>query len=216
MLLLRQFTGSAGVTLAIWLLQAGSILAAEPSYCAYRVKVSDPQGAPVARVATVMVGVGGSVAEKLTDKNGAAEFCDAPLRPVDISVGFAGCGLVINKEVKPLWLRTRELFVTYDQRYCEEFGPFPGDCHIVFRVQDGMGRPVAGAIFEDRTPTDGKKGAVSSSDSFGRLFAAPKDGGGVAGMIVKDGYAAAAVSQSCSIRAPDADREVTVVLRTGK
>src|SRR5580658_7426226 len=109
MLLLRRFTVWGGVAVAIWLLPVGNILAAEPSYCAYRVKVSDPQGAPVARVATVVIASGSPIAEKLTDKDGTAEFCDAPLRPVDISVGFAGCGLVINKGVKPRWLQTREL-----------------------------------------------------------------------------------------------------------
>jgi hypothetical protein len=68
-------------------------------FCAFGVRVRDPSGAPLANIAVVMVEHERHLATVTTDGNGLAEFCDAPLRPVDFVVGYRECGVVFVKGV---------------------------------------------------------------------------------------------------------------------
>jgi hypothetical protein len=190
---------------------AGVVPAAEQSYCAFQVKVTRPDGKPAAGIAAGMSQGGMALAEKLTDAGGIAEFCDAPATPVDIFVGFASCGLVVNKQVEPLWLHTREVYVVYDRSHCSEFGPSPTECHVLLRVRDESGKPLPGAVLTQ----DQARGAgqPADSDSFGRLFFTAAEGGTIRGTITRQGYKPETFLQHCALRESDADREVTVVLR---
>jgi hypothetical protein len=204
-------SGSSRVFLALIFLASGAtLLAADTAYCAFEVQVIKPSGGPASKVAVGIVEGGRELTETLTDARGRARFCDAPLRPVDVFVGFASCGLVTAKQVRPLWLRTRRVLIIYDGSYCKEFGPFPTRCRILLRINDDSGRPLAGARFTEATPRNDQVSAPS--DIFGRLFRVVEAEGMLEGSVTKEGYGSAPVSQTCLLREEEADREVKVVL----
>jgi hypothetical protein len=205
--------GSSRAFLALVFLATGAIiLAADTTYCAFEIRVIKPSGDPASKVAVGIVEGGRATAftETLTDARGRARFCDAPLSPVDVFVGFASCGLVIAKQIRPLWLRTRRVLITYDGSYCEEFGPFPTQCHILLRINDDSGRSIAGARFTEATPRNDQ--ASAPSDPFGRLFRVVEGEGVLEGSVTKEGYASAPVSKRCLLREDGVDREVKIVL----
>jgi hypothetical protein len=204
-------SGSSHAFLALVFLATGATLfGADKAYCAFEIRVVKPSGDPASKVAVGIVEGGRALTETLTDARGRARICDAPLSPVDVFVGFASCGLVIAKQIRPLWLRTRRVLITYDGSYCEEFGPFPTRCHILLRINDDSGRPLAGARFTEATPRNDQASALS--DTFGRLFRVVEGEGMLEGSVTKEGYASASVSQRCLLREDEVDREVKVVL----
>lgn len=179
------------------------------NYCAFEIRVRKPSGTPFAKVPVAIIYNGTQIAEARTDASGTARLCDAPLGAVDIAVGFDVCGSVLLRKVRPLWLRTRRVFITYARSSCQEF-IFPKDCHVLLRVADNQGRPVAGVRFEangSRTASE-----LGLSDSFGRLFLSLKGAEEVRGLVTKRGYEPASVSQTCHPRG-DPDMDVRVILR---
>src|ERR1700743_1615289 len=97
----RHWTLRTAILLILAAAAAGRIHAAEPEYCAFNVKVRQPNGSPAPRVAVVLIAQGVAKREILTDVHGTAYICDSPLTPVDIAIGFAGCGQRILKGVQP-------------------------------------------------------------------------------------------------------------------
>jgi hypothetical protein len=183
------------------------LAAAEPTYCAFEVKVSGPSGTPLAKVPVLMLRRDTTVfAETTTTKDGTARLCDAPLDPVDIVVGFDMCGSVVVRVLKPTWPKIRRVFVTYLQTFCDHL-PSDNYCQVLLRVHDEKGRPVAGARFEG-SPSD----VSDVSDIFGRLFRLVRPGEKLEGVVTKDGRQSDRVSEQC-IAYDEHDAELKVVLR---
>jgi len=188
---------------------SGPLAADQLPYCAFKVKVTKPSGTPFARVPVELARRGSdapiSIAATRTDAEGVAEFCDAPLDPVDLIVGFDACGAVWVRSVKATWPATRQISVTYVDEVCDHFNP-PEHCQILLRVQDDRGRPVVGARFE------GTPSALSSpdySDAFGRLFRIVNTGGALEGTVAEEGHEPSRVSAQCRLWG---DREIKVIL----
>ena len=180
-----------------------------PSYCAFDMKVSKPSGAPFANVPGGMVEKGIQVATVVTDANGKASFCDAPLHAVDIVIGTQDCGVVLVRGVKPTWPVTREIFVTYDRAHCGEL-VFPDHCQVLLRIKDEEGRPLAGTEFgSGRSERD-------VSDVFGRIFRSIRSGEKLEGVLRKEGREPVHISERC-VQEDERDVERDVVLRkTGR
>jgi hypothetical protein len=177
--------------LFIWILPA----VGETPYCAFEVRVRKPSGTPFAKVSVAMVERGGesgagALTETQTDATGKATLCDAPLHPVDIIVGLDVCGAVWVRGVRAVWPTTRQIVVTYDGDSCHDFA-FSDHCQALLRIQDDGGRPVVGAQF-NASPSE-----QSRSDVFGRLFRSLKNGENLSGVVFKDGYEPAQVSEAC-------------------
>jgi hypothetical protein len=101
---------------------AASLLAAGQPYCAFEVKVSSASGAarggvPVAEVRNRQ----NMFADSMTNANGVARICNAPLETVDIAAGFDVCGLVMIRNLHPKWPKTIKLFVMFEENACEHF-----------------------------------------------------------------------------------------------
>jgi len=177
----------------------------ETTYCAFEVKVSAPSGVPIDKVPVVMIrGDRTTFFETATTANGVARICDAPLESVDIVVGFDVCGSVLIRDLKPSWPKTQRVFVTYVRTFCDHFGIAPG-CQVLLRVQDGEGRPVAGARF-DGEPSGTPGSHVS--DALGRLFRSLKRREKLEGVVVREGSEPARISVQCLD-----DVELKVILR---
>jgi len=200
------------MTLARWIgiltICALAASAAEPTYCAYEVKVSGASGAPLAKIPVGMVQRESQIASAWTDTQGMARLCDAPLHPVDIVIGMSRCGLVVVRNVKPAWPKTRQVFAIYVETPCNEF-VFADHCQILLRVQDEDGQPVAGARF-DGIPADKPNSHVS--DTFGRIFRTVKRGERLNGQIIRDGWEPTLVSEAC-LPLGDQDLERKVIMR---
>ena len=178
------------------------------TYCAYEVRVNEPSGKPFAGVPILLVHNGAQIAETRTDATGKARICDAPLDAVSIAVGFDICGSVVVRDLVPLWLRTRQVFVTYVRSTCGEFVSFPADCHLLVRVVDDKGRFLPGARLGPKTLEIGSGADVS--DEFGRMFRYLKEHEKLDGVVTKEGYGSSPLSTKCSI---GADTEMKVILR---
>ncbi len=190
----------------LWLCAA--VAPGAPSYCAFEVRVSKPDGAPFAKVEVAIVSRGVQIVTAETDANGLARLCDAPFHNVSIVVGFDICGSVLVRDVKATWPETRQVFVTYVKDICDHF-IFADRCTALVRVQDAMGQPLAGARFEGR-PAQAPGSALS--DDFGRLFFTLKRGESLKGTVTKDGHEPARVSAQCN-QTGAAEVEVRVALR---
>jgi hypothetical protein len=126
---------------------------AEQAYCAFEVKVTSSHGKPRSGVPVVVVqNRTTTFLQGITDANGLARLCDAPLESVDIAVGFDVCGLVLVKHLHQKWPETIRLFVTFDDHPCEHFVP-PEFCHVLLRVRDPRGSALPGARFLPRPRT---------------------------------------------------------------
>lgn len=173
-------------------------------------KVTRPSGTPIAKVPVYLIrNQRTTLSGTTTDANGIARICDAPLKAVDIGVGFDVCGSVLVRNVKATWPEVRQVFVTYVETPCDHF-LFGDRCQVLLRVQDEAGRPVVGARF------DGRPSAVSGSevsDEFGRVFRSIKRGEKVEGLVIKEGRAPARISEPCLLRG-EHDLELKVFLRT--
>ncbi|HSR07933.1 MAG TPA: hypothetical protein VLM42_12335 [Bryobacteraceae bacterium] len=165
----------------------------------------DPSNRPAAKVPVGIARQRDTYAQTFTDANGVARICDAPIDPVDVFIGHDACGLVVIKGVKPLWIETKKLFVTYASSTCGDFTTFPKNCHTILRIKDQSGHPIAGAHIGDKEPT--------LSDSLGRIFRTIEEQQTLEGNVTKSGYLPTPISQKCSLRELDADRELVVVLR---
>jgi hypothetical protein len=142
---------------------------AESTYCAFEIKVTAKSGVPRSKVPVILVrGHNSTLLETLTDANGVAKLCDAPLgEAVDIAVGSDVCGLVTVRNLHPLWPETKRVFVTFEDNPCNHFVAAEY-CQVLLRVQDQDGRPVAGVRFNGRLPSKGT--GSDSSDELGRIF----------------------------------------------
>lgn len=187
---------------------ASPVLAAQGDYCAFRVTVISPSRKPVSQVAVGMVqGEKKVFAEAVTDGEGIAELCDAPLGYVDIVVGNSQCGTAVVRNLRALWMETQTVSVIYQQYFCEGF-VFPEACHITFRVQDEAGHPVAGARLRSASPgVDNDR----ASDQYGRIFQALQPGATIKGEVEKAGYGAAEVTRTCILR-EEPDFEVDLIV----
>ena len=196
--------------LVIGLAAVGITSAEGTDYCAFQVNVTNPSGEPFAGVNVLMVYKGTTFAQTQTDAKGTARLCDAPLFGVDIVVGEDFCGSVLVRQIKPPWLETRQLYVTYVKDSCGHFA-FPPDCRVLLRVRDSGGRPIAEARFEGTPSPSGKYTDVS--DEFGRLFRYTKEPGKLEGLVTKAGYVPAMVSRLCGPGPDHDDGELDVILR---
>lgn len=177
----------------------------EAVFCAFEVKVTTPLGVPVGNLPVVLVaGRKEVVAETVTDGKGMARICDAPLAFVDVIVGRDVCGAVRVDRLKFEWPETQRVFVTFVGRPCDHFGVSP-ERHVLLRVQDEQGRPVAGAQLELKRQTG--RGSVTS-DAFGRIFRVHRTGESIVGVVSKDKI----YSGEVSVTTGD-DVERTVVLK---
>ena len=93
----------------------------QDSYCAFEVRVTRPSRAPVVNVPVYLVRDRATIADTTTDVNGLAKLCDAPLKPVDIAVGFDVCGSVVVRDIEATWPAMRQIFVTYMETPCNHF-----------------------------------------------------------------------------------------------
>jgi hypothetical protein len=179
--------------------------AAERStYCAFEVKVATPAGAAISNIAVYLVrNMRTTLYSATTDANGIARICDAPLEHLDIGVGSDLCGSVVVQHLPPSWPETRHVFVTYVKTPCHHF-TFPSECRVLLRIQDHDGHPLRDALLEGLPSDEG----VNASDVFGRVFRLVKRGKKFEGVITKEGWLPARVTQVC-----EDDVEVKVVLR---
>jgi hypothetical protein len=178
-------------------------------YCAFEVRVKKPSGLPFAKTPVGIVDKGKDITTAVTDANGVARLCDAPVHKIDIVVGAVGQGLTLVKAVKPTWPKTRVLVVIRDDSEWDEF-VFPDACQILLRIRDERGLPVSGARFDGRS--SGVLASMDTSDKLGRLFRKLRSGGVLNGSIAERGYISAPVAATC-IKGDEADAEVRVVLK---
>ena len=179
------------------------------TYCAFEVHVSKPSGAPFAGVPVVLVSKGSEISkETRTDLQGNVKLCDAPLDPVDVVIGFDSCGSVTIRKVQPDWLETKQVWATYERSYCPEL-ILPRACHVVVRVKDGDGKPVAGARLAELTGYTGRHAYLS--DNFGRIFLLVPQGEVVRGWVAKKDEGRVPVSTLCNLDSePNVDISVAL------
>ncbi len=177
-----------------------------PSYCAFEVNIRNASGSPSANAPVEMVSGGRHLAVAMTNKQGLARFCDAPLQGVDFAVGVRDCGVVLVKGVKLTWPETREVFITYDNGHCSGELIFPNSCQLLLRVHDEEGRPLEGAEIDSGPSTP------SVSDDFGRIFLLVKSGENLEGVLKMEGREPVRISEHC-VRDDERDFEKSVVLK---
>jgi len=187
-------------------------------YCAFEVIVKQPGGAPA--TAGVVVQGGGQVfGPVMTNAQGIARLCDAPPGLSEIVVGGNRCGAVSVKYLRAWWMKTRRVFVTYDNCSGEEWF-VPRTCLLTIRVRDERGTPIAGvelgAPNEPPTPRDQERISegfeTRISDQFGRIFRLVVFGETLQGSLSKDGYTSGQVAAQCKA-GQSFDLERTIVLR---
>jgi hypothetical protein len=185
------------------MLTLSSSLPGQSSFCAFEVNVRFPNGRPAARIPVATVEDGKQeISEAVTDKNGVARICDAPLEAVDIAVGQDVCGLILVQRVRQTWPQTHRIFVTYAPNPCYHMGISP-QCQVLLRIKDESGRPISGVLLEGITSARGSK----VSDDLGRYFLIVKRGEKVRGVLHKDGYRESEFAEVCS---DDIERKVTL------
>jgi hypothetical protein len=159
-------------------------LTAESTYCAFEIKVTTKSGAPRAKVPVILVRAPNSTfSETLTDENGVARLCDAPLEAVNIAVGFDVCGLVTVRNLHPLWPETKRVFVTFEDNPCNHF-VLSEHCQVLLRVEDQESRPVPGVRFNGSLPKNGS--GSDTSDELGRIFRLVKRDEKLEGVVTGD------------------------------
>lgn len=183
---------------------------AQTDYCAYEVVVRAPDGRPVVAVVTALRN-GKPFASTVTDEQGIARFCDAPARPIQIQVGGNSCGSVLVRYLSPLWMKTRQVFVTFDD--CSEGFFIPGGCHLWIRVHDKHGDPLPGVLFETLSVPAWGFEQTRLTDRYGRLFWFVPLGKTLEGRLVKDGYAGPGLRDECRSGEPSGRERVVVLER---
>jgi hypothetical protein len=185
---------------------AVSVRAAETEYCAFEVNVTTSSGTPRPKVPVLLTREHKSMlSEAVSDANGRARLCDAPLEAVDISVGFDVCGLVTILNLHSMWPDTKRIFVTFEDNPCNHFVAAEY-CQVLLRVQDDHGRAVVGARFSGK-PFRRESGS-DVTDHLGRLYHLVKRGDRFEGSVRGAGGANASIS----VPVTD-DLELKVVLR---
>ncbi len=183
-------------------------------YCAFQVTVRSPSGTPVRSVLVeeLKQDTDELVAQASTDQHGVARICEAPsVGLVKIRVGGKLCGSAVVAYLKPYWMSTRDVHLTYENCQGEEWFPL-GGCGLTIRVRDETNAPLPGVQFEtaDRQPK--QRAQTSTSDAFGRIFRFMNYGDVLEGRIEKPGYISATVSDECR-RGSSTDREQVIALR---
>jgi hypothetical protein len=183
----------AAVLVLMGFLFAGvPIVAAESTYCAFEIKVITKSGAPRSQVPVILVrGHNSTFLETHSDANGVARLCDAPLEAVDIAVGFDVCGLVVVRNLHPLWRETKRVFVTFEENPCNHF-VLAEYYQVLLRVQDQEGRPLAGVRFNGSLPQEGS--GSDASDDLGRIFRLVKRQGKLEGVVTGERGRQASIS----------------------
>lgn len=179
---------------------------AASEYCAFEVRVTNPSGRPVAGVAVAIITADNKEfsGEILTDRDGRARLCDAPMQPVTIIAGTDVCGLVAVKNISPIWPSTEHVFITFEPKSCNHF-PRPGPCTVLLRIVDEEDRPISNAAWRGQAP-----GAPALSDRFGRVIESVRDGGELVGTVSKEGYFPTKATASCS---KDSERRMEKKIR---
>lgn len=169
----------------------------QPGYCAFSVTVKSPEGHPVAGARVEGLREDGEVfGSGVTDEIGVGRICDAPAGLVDLRVGGQLCGAVTIGHLRPYWMETRHVYITYANCSGEEWAP-PGGCQLVLRIVDGDNSPIGGVLFAEPGARQGGIALSAASDAFGRLFRFIRYGETVTGSLIKSGYAPLDLSEGC-------------------
>ncbi len=145
---------------------------------------------------------------RVEDKNqgdGDVRFCDLGILPVTVTVGSdSTCGQVTIHDVAVSLDTTHLLDVTYDPDSCPERIPPPvPSCLILFRVADGSGKWVPGALIR-MSSSD----TTLRADEFGRALFEARTGSAIRGSVTADGFRPAEFTWAC----PDSDPHEKVIV----
>lgn len=204
--------------LAAWLAAAIStsqLSAQTVEYCAFEITVKSPEGAPVPGVSVSASSDGARpFARVVSNGEGVARICDSPVSSnVSISAGGGGCGEVTVRNLHPLWLETRRVYVTV-QKCLQPENLFANECRFVVRVRDVHNTPVPGVrLTAPEVSQGGSDTAVS--DRFGRIFRVVPLHKTFAGTLEKDDYVPREITLECGPRSAYED-EQTVVLSSAR
>lgn len=156
-------------------------------------------------VAVTMLEHENHLANVMTDANGVAKFCDAPVRPVDFVVGYRECGVVFVKGVVFRWPEPRNIYVVYDQLHCRGELVFPTSCQFLLRTRSANGEPLPGVRLNDSTIKNGV------SDDSGRIFTNIRSGGLLEGTLEKQGWERVHITKRCT-RGDEGDLELDIAM----
>ena len=190
---------------------ASSAAQSSDEYCAFQIYVNTPASKPSANTPVAGLDQNGAVfATAVTNAQGIARVCDAPKDLVDIQIGGSLCGAVTVRYLKPYWMKTRQVFVTYQNCAGEEWA-VPGGCLVTIRVRDAKGNPLPGAFLEKAIDQPAAREQTNHSDQFGRIFRFVEYGSTLEATVVKEGYVAKALKEQCR-RGEAFDRERILTL----
>lgn len=171
---------------------------AQSDYCAFEVVVKSPDGKPVSKAGVSAIDENGiTFSRPVTDDEGRARICDVPAGLTDILVGGQRCGAVTVRYLKPYWMKTRSVFVTYQDCGGEDHAA-PAGCVLTIRVRNDRAAPLAGVYFSDLVNRPAALQQTSTSDQYGRIFRFIGFGKTLAGTLVKDGYVPKEVNDQCT------------------
>ena len=180
-------------------------------YCAFEVVVRSPKGDPVWPVSVSLLDRSmHAFTTALTGPAGIARLCDAPVGPISVRVGGQLCGATTVKDLKAFWMKTRRVYITYDNCSGEDFA-FPGGCLVTIRVYSKTGQPISGVLFSGSNQRPAAREQTTISDAFGRIFRFVEYGGILNGELVKPGYLSQNIRVTCE-RGSLYEKEQRVVL----
>jgi len=135
-------------------------------FCAVLVQVRGDGGQAIRTSVELMGPEGESVAHKLTDQQGKAEFCDFGLGEHKILVGKEHCYPVLIRKVQLVYPIVQVFPVSLTAcPPAPEQGPAKGGCEAYFRVVSNEGIPLAAT-----TVTETKHGYRGRTDAYGRTL----------------------------------------------
>lgn len=184
----------------------------EGDVCYFEVAVTSAKGAPVigASVSGVHQQSGRTFNQTFTDKQGVARICDAPEGLVDILVGGNLCGAVAVRYLKPYWMRTRRISVSYENCSGDEW-VLPGGCLLTLRIEDQKGTPLSGVLFDSEDKRSKLREQTQLSDQFGRIFRFVNYGESLSGRLVKQGFDSRSVTDQCK-SGKNPEREQRIIM----
>ncbi len=204
--------GPSTMSTMVVVLILSMVASAQGQYCAFEVTVRLPDGRPAASVTVSGLDQPGRVfATSMTNDQGVVRICDIPTGLIDIHVGGNLAGAVSVMRLKPFWMETRKVLVTYENRPETAFF-LPGGCLLTLRAHDEKGAPIAGVLLEDSNERPKLREQTRTTDSYGRMFRFIDYGEALTGELVKAGYVSKRVTHQCQ-RGVDAEREQIVVLQ---